>query len=308
MYMGTPDFAVPALDALCGSGHVIVCVVTQPDRPRGRGHRVSPSPVKARASELGLKVLQPESVRDSAEWDAALAEARPDLIVVCAYGRILPEDTLSFPRLGCVNIHASLLPKYRGAAPVHRAIEAGESESGVTLMHMSKRMDEGDMIASRSVPIRGMNSGEALEVLAKLGAGLLTDELPSLVSGTARREPQDDAMATYAPPVRREEGHVDFAAAPGAIIRKILAMTPSPGAYAFLGEEKIKILEARVLPEDRGGQRPGEVTDTDGGVIAVAAGGGGSVGIVRMQSSGGRPVNAADWLRGHSIEPGSEFV
>jgi methionyl-tRNA formyltransferase len=308
IYMGTPDFAVPALEALYGAGFGPALVVTRPDRPRGRGHRLSPPPVKAKATELGLPVLQPESLRDGGEWDAAL-DVRPDLIVVCAYGKILPKDTLDAPRFGCVNIHASLLPKYRGAAPVHRAVEAGDSESGVTLIYMSEGMDEGEIIASRAVSIEGMNSGEAAESLAKLGADVLMDELPAIMNGSARREPQDGAKATYAPPVRREEGHIDFARAPEDIARKVLAMTPFPGAYAFLGGEKIKVKEVRAADARSEGEspRPGEITGVDGGVLRVAAGQGGAVEITRLQSPGGKPMGAAEWLRGHTPAQGAAF-
>jgi methionyl-tRNA formyltransferase len=270
------------------------------------------TPVRERAEEFGLTVVQPESLDSDGDWGATLANARPDLIVVCAYGKILPKDTLDFPRLGCVNIHASVLPKYRGSAPVHRAVEAGENRSGVTLMYMSEGMDEGDRVSSRTIPISGMNSGEVSDALAKLGARLLIDELPSIIGATARREPQNDREATYAPPVRREEGHIDFTRSPEAVVRKVLAMTPSPGAYAFLGEDKIKVWEARVPEEPmdepvaNGEARPGKVT-TATGVVRVATGEGGDVEIVRIQSPGGRPMNVTDWLRGHSIERGAAF-
>jgi methionyl-tRNA formyltransferase len=313
MYMGTPDFAVPALDVLQGSGLGPVSVVTRPDRPRGRGHRLTPSPVKARAEELGLHVFQPESLQSGGEWETILAQTRPDLIVVCAYGKILPKGTLETPRLGCVNIHASLLPKYRGAAPIHRAVEAGDGESGVTLIYMSEGMDEGDVIASRATPIAGMSSGEATEVLARLGADLLSDELPAIVGGVARREPQNGAEATYAPPVRREEGHIDFSGTPSEIERKVLAMTPAPGAYAFLGGVKVKLWEVRAAeyeadaPARREAARRGEVVSTDGGVIAVATDRGGVALITRIQSPGGRPMDAGSWLRGHGIRLGTAF-
>jgi methionyl-tRNA formyltransferase len=231
------------------------------------------------------------------------------LIVVCAYGKILPKETLGVPRLGCVNIHASLLPKYRGAAPVHRAVEAGEIESGVTLIYMSEGMDEGDIIASRSISIKGMTSGEATGSLAQLGAELLSDELSTIIGGTARRVPQDDAEATYAPPVLREEGSIDFSGAPDGIVRKILAMTPSPGAYAFLGVEKIKVIGACASLDTFGNKapRPGEVVSVSGGVIRIASGKGGSVEITRLQSPGGKPMSSAEWLRGHALEPGALF-
>jgi methionyl-tRNA formyltransferase len=313
MYMGTPEFAVPALDVLHGSNLGSVFVVTRPDRPRGRGHRLAPSPVKTRAGELGLPVFEPESLRIGEEWKTILAQTRPDLIVVCAYGKILPKGTLETPRFGCINIHASLLPKYRGAAPIHRAVESGDGRSGVSLMYMSEGMDEGDVIASRAVSIEGMSSGEVTEVLAKLGADMLSDELPAVMNGAARREPQDDAEATYAPPVRREEGRIDFSRTPFEIERKVLAMTPSPGAYAFLGGEKIKLWEVRASEcaahalSKRGVARPGEVVRTDGGVIEVAAGLSGAVEIMKIQSPGGKPMAAADWLRGHSVERGAMF-
>jgi methionyl-tRNA formyltransferase len=260
--------------------------------------------------DLGIDVLQPASLKLNAEWESALAKARPDVIVVCAYGKILPKDTLDFPKLGCVNIHASLLPKYRGAAPIHRAVEAGETESGVTLMYMSEGMDEGDMIASRAIPITGMNSGDATEALARLGADLLSDELPHIIGCTARREPQDEEYATYAPPILKEEGLIDFTQSSEAVVNKVLAMTPLPGAYAFLRGEKIKVWEARVpggiVSGKSGPVRAGEITGI-GGVIRVAAGQGGAIEITKVQSPGGKAMNSADWLRGHGVEPGESF-
>ncbi|MDR3224935.1 MAG: methionyl-tRNA formyltransferase [Clostridiales Family XIII bacterium] len=313
LYMGTPDFAVPALEALCAQGYHVVSVVTQPDRQRGRGHKLAPSPVKAKAVELGLPVLQPESLRSGREWEEAIAKAAPDLIVVCAYGKILPKETLETPSLGCVNIHASLLPKYRGAAPIHRAVEAGERETGVTLMFMSEGLDEGDMIAVRTLPISGMNAGEVTGALAHLGAELLMDELQGIMAGASSREPQDGSAATYAPPVAKEEGHIVFSADADAVCRKILAMTPTPGAYAFLGGDKIKIVKAQVTAGFRAGNAdvgtghpaPGTVLETDDGTIIVATGQGGAIAITMLQSPGGRPLCAADWLRGHKIAHGT---
>jgi methionyl-tRNA formyltransferase len=255
--------------------------------------------------------LQPESLRDSIAWNEALAKAAPDLIVVCAYGKILPKETLETPRLGCVNIHASLLPKYRGAAPIHRAVEAGEPETGVTLMFMSEGLDEGDMIAARSMPIEGMNAGEVTEALAKIGAELLADELPAIIEGVAVRTPQDANGATYAPPVQKEEGRINFSADAKTVCRKILAMTPSPGAYAFLGDDKTKLIRAEASSrQESAGSRdivPGTVLNTDGGTVNVASGHSGIVAIERLQSPGGKPMDSADWLRGHKIENGAIF-
>jgi methionyl-tRNA formyltransferase len=315
-YMGTPDFAVPALVALHASRHEIVFAVTQPDRPRGRGHKLTPSPVKQRAGKLGIKVLQPETLKGGAGFEDSLNEARPDLIVVCAYGKILPKGSLDFPRLGCVNIHASLLPEYRGAAPVHRAVEAGERETGVTLMYMSEGLDEGDMIARRSLLIEGMNTGEATDALAVIGAELLMDELPAIIGGTARREPQNGALATYAPPVEKAEGHVDFSVSPDAVLRKILAMTPFPGAYAYLGGEKIKLIEAVKCTETPevseaqeapdGAAVSGGIAGTDGGVIKVRTGDG-LIGITKLQAPGGKPMKVSDYLRGRRPGIGAKF-
>jgi methionyl-tRNA formyltransferase len=255
-------------------------------------------------------VIQPETLKGGAGWEDSLAEACPDLIVVCAYGKILPKGSLDFPRLGCVNIHASLLPKYRGAAPVHRAIEAGEHETGVTLMRMSEGLDEGDMIARRSLLTEGMNTGEATDALARIGAELLMDELPAIIDGSARREPQDGAFATYAPPVEKAEGHVDFSASTDAVCRKILAMTPFPGAYAYLGGEKIKLIEAvkcTEVPEaPDGADESGGIAGTDGGVIKVRAGEG-FVGITKLQAPGGKPMKVSDYLRGRRPDIGAKF-
>jgi methionyl-tRNA formyltransferase len=311
MYMGTPEFAVPALSVLEARGYDIVSVVTQPDRPRGRGHKLTPSPVKTKAEELGLPVLQPESLRNNTAWDEALAKAAPDLIVVCAYGKILPKETLETPHFGCVNIHASLLPKYRGAAPIHRAVEAGDSNTGITLMFMSEGLDEGDMIAAKPMSIEGMNSGEVTGALATIGAELLVDELPAIIGGTAIRTPQAAGEATYAPPVQKEEGRINFDADAKAVCRKILAMTPSPGAYAFLGDEKTKLIRAKASarPESAGLRDivPGMVLSTDGGTINVASGRSGIVAIEKLQSPGGKPMGSADWLRGHKIENDAMF-
>jgi methionyl-tRNA formyltransferase len=293
--------------------------------------------------EMGLPVAQPESLRGNAEWEETLANAAPDLIVVCAYGRILPIETLRYPRLGCVNIHASLLPRYRGAAPIHRAVESGDSETGVTLMYMSEGLDEGDMIASRSMPIAGIDTGGLHEALSKLGAELLMDEFDAIISGTAGREPQDSSAATYAPPVKKDEGHIDFSADAAAVCRKVRAMTPSPGAYAYLGDEKIRIWKAEAEPAEQSGLRedysnngrfsegsdraaakepdcaaakkpdcagppaPGKIIGTDGGTIAVAAGQGETVTITMLQSPGGKPMPASDWLRGHIIGKDTAF-
>ncbi|MDR0817244.1 MAG: methionyl-tRNA formyltransferase [Clostridiales Family XIII bacterium] len=307
IYMGTPDFAVPALSLLFEAGYDITYVVTQPDRPRGRGHKLAPSPVKSKALELGLKVLQPERIRGDDDFVAALREASPDLIVVAAYGKILTKEVLDIPQLGCVNIHASLLPKYRGAAPVHRAIEAGEEETGVTLMYMSEGLDEGDMIASSSISVGAMNSGQVTDRLAQAGAELLISRMDLILSGRAHRTPQDDASSTYARPVSKDEGHIDFSDSARAVVRKVRAMTPQPGAFAYLGGEKVRIIEAECAGSneetktDAGmDDAPGTIEngETDGVLVST---GKGLVVFKTIQMPGKKPVKVKDYLRGNSF-------
>jgi methionyl-tRNA formyltransferase len=309
VYMGTPAFAVPALTRLYEAGYDIVYVVTQPDRPRGRGHKLLPSPVKAKALELGLDVLEPVTIRGNDDFIGALREAAPDLIVVAAYGKILTKEVLDIPPLGCVNIHASLLPKYRGAAPVHRAIEAGEQETGITLMYMSEGLDEGDMIASSKLTIGGQNSGQITERLAAIGADLLIAGMDEIITGEAHRTPQDNGSSTYAHPVMKGEGHIDFSAPADAVVRKVRAMTPSPGAFAYLGADKVKIIEAEVADGYPGAGQVGEAGADDApGTVAggktdgvLVNTGEGMIVIKIIQMPGKKPVIVKDYLRGNSF-------
>jgi methionyl-tRNA formyltransferase len=299
VYMGTPDFAVPALTLLFESGFEIPYVVTQPDRPRGRGHKLAPSPVKRRALELGLAVLQPETLRGNEAFADALRSAAPDLIVVAAYGKILPKEVLEITPLGCVNIHASLLPKYRGAAPIHRAIEAGEQETGVTLMYMSEGLDEGDMIAGSRISIGSLNTGQVTAQLAQTGAALLLSRLDEIAGGSVHPIPQDHASATYAHPVAKEEGHIDFSASADDVVRKVRAMNPQPGAYANLGGDKVRIIEAEAETEASGGPAgvPGTITATVPDGVSVHTGDG-QVLFTVIQMPGKKPVKVKDYLRG----------
>jgi len=251
VYMGTADFAVPALDALYGTGHRIALVVTQPDRVRGRGGRILPTPVGRYAETNGLSLCKPERLRGNEDFARALAQAAPDLIVVAAYGKLLPVSILDLPSLGCVNIHASLLPEYRGAAPVQRAILDGKSETGVTLMYMAEGLDAGDMIASAAISIDEMNAGELTDALAGLGAELLAAMLPALADGTAPRIPQDDGSATYAEKIGKTDGRLDLYGTAEDAARRVRAMTPSPGAYVLRGDERIVVTAARAIRTDR---------------------------------------------------------
>ena len=249
-YMGSPGFAVPALDALLRGGHEIACVVTQPDRIRGRGGKILPTPVSLFAEGKGLPVFKPERLSGNADFMLALEKAEPDLIVVAAYGKILPKSLLGLPALGCVNIHASLLPEYRGAAPVQRAILDGKRETGVTLMYMTEELDKGDMIAAARTDVSDLNAGELADVLAGLGAGLLTDMIPALADGTAPRVPQDESKATYAEKIAKAEGLVDLRRSADEAVRKVRAMTPAPGAFVYNGGERIVITKARAVSKE----------------------------------------------------------
>jgi methionyl-tRNA formyltransferase len=297
VFMGTPDFAVEPLEALAFSDYNIVLVVTQPDRPRGRGQKSTPSPVKIAAKKLGVPVAQPEKLRGNDEFIEKLKKLNLDLIVVAAYGKILTKEILELPKCGCINIHASLLPKYRGAAPIHRAIEAGEKVTGVTLMRMSEGLDEGDILDSRNVEIGDSDTGELHDRLARAGAVMLKEDLDKLFAGTLEATPQDSSLATYAPPVNKDEGHIDFGMDAEIVLRRIRAMNPIPGAYAYLDGKKIKILAAHKGASDIV-SAPGRVTGTgDYGIEVTVASG--TVILDRVQLPGGKAMSAADFLRGH---------
>lgn len=301
--MGTPAFALPALEALAASEHTIVCVITQPDRPRDRGKRDQPSPVAARAAELGLPLAKPGSLKDAGTLYDTLSAQRPDLAVVVAYGKILPPAWLDLPRLGCVNIHGSLLPAYRGAAPVQRAVLAGETETGVTLMYLSEGMDEGDTIASCSTPVGRKTSGELLEELARSGAALLMDTLPAIEAGTASRTPQDHGRATYAPMLRKEDGRIVFTESATAIERQIRAMQPWPVARALYRGEPLRFLEATARSSAEGGV-PGQILAADRNGLDIATGQG-VLRVTKLQAPGKRAMEVSEYCKGNRIEIGS---
>ena len=242
---------MPALDTLRRAGYVIALVVTQPDRVRGRGGKILPTPVGLYAEANGLALCKPERLIGDEDFERAIEQAAPDLIVVAAYGKLLPKRLLELPKFGCVNIHASLLPEYRGAAPVQQAILDGKSETGVTLMYMAEGLDEGDIVASVRIDVHDMNAGELTDELARLGAGLLADMIPALADGTAPRITQNDQAATYTKKTGKADGRLDMYKTAEEVVRRVRAMTPSPGAYAFRGGDRIIVTEARVV-------RPGE--------------------------------------------------
>ncbi len=305
VYCGTPDFAVPALEALArldeigGERLELVAAYTQPDRPAGRGKKLTASPVKQAALDLGLPVEQPVSLRDEAA-QATLAAYRPDLLVVAAYGLILPPAVLEMPRLGAINIHASLLPRWRGAAPINRAIEAGDTETGITIMQMEAGLDTGPMWFKRIEPIHPDDTAATLhDRLAPLGAEALVESLPEIVRGERVPEPQDDAQACYAAKLAKAEGRVDWRESADLIERRVRAFNPWPVAQTTLDGQPLRLWGAR--PADgRDGAAPGEVIGLTPDGFVVQAGDGG-LELTRVQRAGGRPVAASDFARGRDL-------
>ncbi len=301
VYMGTPDFAVPALERLCTEGYDIPFVVTQPDSVRDRGRKVKSPPVKEKAIQLGLEVLQPENIKKDRDFIDVLKNTAPDLIVVAAYGQILPREVLDIPRLGCINIHGSLLPKFRGAAPIQRAIISGDKETGITIMYMEEGVDTGDMLAKASTVIDGKTAQQLHDELAEIGASLLADTIPLL--GTVNGEKQNDEEASYAPMISKKEGHIDFSMQPEVIERIIRAFDPWPGAYAYYGEKMIKIWRGDVTGQETD-LAGGTVLDVSENGLDIAAGGG-VLRVTQIQMPGRKRVDVKEYLKGNSIEIGT---
>jgi methionyl-tRNA formyltransferase len=305
-FFGTPAFAVPTLEALFGSRHTVVGVVTQPDRPRGRGHRVSDAPVKAVAAAHGLACLQPAQLARAA-FEAPFSSLRAELGVVAAYGKILPEWLIQAPRLGMINVHASLLPRYRGAAPVHRAVMAGESTTGVTIMRVVKALDAGPMLA-RGVHTIGPDdtSVEVEQQLARLGAALLADVVEAMAQGGVAETPQNDADATYAPRLTREDGSIDWSRSAQAVHDQVRGLHPWPHAFTFLGEMRYLLHRTHVTGQ-RSAVPAGTIVEATTSRWLVTAGDGRLLEIRELQVEGGRVMNATAFLAGHPIAPGSRF-
>ena len=297
-FMGTPDFAVPALRALVDVGHEIACVYSQPPRPAGRGQKERLSPVHAFADAVGIPVRTPKSLRDAAEQEA-FAALKLDAAVVAAYGLILPKPVLDAPRLGCFNIHASLLPRWRGAAPIHRAILAGDRESGVTIMRMDEGLDTGATIRAQAVPIDDGTTAESLhDRLAELGAVLIVEALNDVAAGRAVAVPQPEDGVTYAAKLSRDEGRLDWSRSAAELSRAVRAYTPWPGAWFDHGETRIKVLAAEPVA---GSGNPGTVLDDR---LTIACGDG-ALRLLRVQRSGKGPVDAESFRRGYDLPRGT---
>jgi len=299
-FAGTPEFAALALQALIDAGHEIPLVLTQPDRPAGRGMKLKMSPVKEIALGAGLDVAQPENLKTDAARQPIL-DARADVMIVAAYGLILPQSVIDMPRLGCINIHASLLPRWRGAAPIHRAIEAGDSETGITLMQMDKGLDTGAMLARVALPILTTDTtGSLHDRLAELGAREIVRLLPDLAAGKISATPQDDALATYAAKISKDEARLDWRRPAEELDRKIRAFNPFPGAYGLLGEATLKIWQARPVP---GSGAPGSILALADGALHIACGAG-ALAITEVQKAGGKRLPVSAFLAGHTLKVG----
>ena len=300
LFMGTPDFAVPSLEALAAAGHQLVGAFSQPDKPKNRGMKLQPTPVKVCAQGLGVPVFQPAKLRDGTALET-ICQLDLELIVVAAYGRILPQEILDYPQFGCINVHSSLLPKYRGAAPIHWAILNGDQETGVTIMHMALALDAGDIIAQRATPIDPNETVEELhDRLAQLGAQLLVDTVAEIAAGTAGRTPQAEDQVTLAPMLSRALSPMDFTRPARALHDQVRGLIPWPAAVTELGGVRCKILATTVLDETTG-KAPGSVIAADKKGLKLACGGGTVLRIDRLQADGGKRLAAADYLRGHPI-------
>lgn len=305
-FFGTPQFAVPTLQKLLASRHTVCGVVTQPDRARGRGHQLSDAPVKAVAVEHGLPLLQPTRLTDSA-FAAALRAWRPDIGVVAAYGRLIPDDILALPRLGMINVHASLLPKYRGAAPIQRAIIDGEAVTGITIMRVETLLDAGAMLGKVTRSIGPDETSDVVERdLAQRGADLLLEVLEQVAAGTAQEERQDFMLATFAPRLTKEEGAIDWSLPAAFIHNRVRGLHPWPHASTHLEGARIILLKTRV-DAGRTDASPGTIVELSTDAIHVAAGHGERLAIERLQPEGRRPMSARDFIAGHRLRAGMTF-
>jgi len=302
IFAGTPDFAVPCLAALLDAGHEVIGVYTQPDRPAGRGRRLQMSPVKTLALDRGLAVYQPERLKDDPEAIEQLRKLGADLMVVVAYGLRLPSAVLEAPRLGCVNVHASLLPRWRGAAPIQRAILAGDTETGVCIMRMEAGLDTGPVFHRIATPIERHETGGTLhDRLAELGARALLEALPTIVAGSPAPEPQDETQATYAHKLSKDEARIDWNTPAEAIERQVRAFNPWPVAQTTLEGATLRIWTAEAEGDASDSLPPGTVIGADRTGIRVATGSG-ALRITCLQPAGKRPMSAADYLNARQLD------
>lgn len=306
VFMGTPDFAVPCLDMLVREGYPIDAVITQPDRPKGRGQKLTYSPVKVAALNYNLSIIQPDNIKND-DFYNQIAALTPDVIIVIAFGQFLPKRLLDLPRYGCINVHASLLPKYRGSAPIHWAIINGELMSGITTMYMDVGMDTGDMITKAEIPILpGDTTGSLHDKLQNLGAEVLAGTLQQIADGTAPREPQNDAEATYAQLLCRNTERIDWHQPAVAIHNLIRGLNPWPGAYCKYQNKSLKIWQTRIYNEVASCSQPGQVVQlTQEGLVVET--GKGTIELLEVQPESKRRMQASNFVCGYSLTTGNMF-
>ncbi len=306
LFMGTPDFAVPSLEALIAAGHQVIGVVTQPDRPKGRGKKIAFSPVKEAALKHNLPVFQPQKVKTT-DFYQLLEELSPDVIAVVAFGQLLSKEILFAPPYGCINVHASLLPLYRGAAPLHWAVIKGEKETGVTTMHMNEGLDTGDMIFKGAIPVADSdNTGLVHDKLAQVGGELLVATLKALEEGVAPRVPQEEQNATYAPLLNKDHELINWQRKVEEVHNQVRGMNPWPGAYTHLEDKRLKVRATQIFTtENKSSAKPGEIIEVLPQQGFVVQTGQGQLLITEIQLEGSKAVSSPEFLRGRSLEKGT---
>ncbi|HEU5138488.1 MAG TPA: methionyl-tRNA formyltransferase [Bacillales bacterium] len=306
VFMGTPDFSVPILHRLITDGHTIVAVVTQPDRPKGRKKVLTPPPVKVEAERHDIPVLQPKKIKEPEPLEKVLAYD-PDVIVTAAFGQILPKRLLEAPKFGCVNVHASLLPEYRGGAPIHHAIINGKQETGITIMYMAEKLDAGDILTQKRVTIdEEDNVGTLHDKLSKAGTELLSETLPKLEAGELEPVKQDENKATFAPNVKREEEKIDWTATGEAIYNRVRGLNPWPGAYTLHNGRVLKIWRVKKTYSS-GKLQPGTVIDVDDESFTVGSGDHTAIRVMSLQPAGKKKMEAAQFMKGANLEKGDRL-
>lgn len=301
IFLGTPDFAIPSLKALAGSKHKVIAVITQPDRPSGRGEKCEKPPVKKQAEKLGIPVYQFQNLR--AEAPEKIRELNPDIMVTCAYGQIISREILDIPYYGVINVHGSLLPKYRGASPIQHSILNGDTETGITIMQTAEGMDTGDILYTEKTPIdNDETAGELFDRLSVLGSGALLHALDLIESGKAVRLPQDERKASKVKMIRKQDAEIEWTKSAAHVRNLIRGMNPWPVAFTYCEDLLLKIYSAEVIS---GRGKPGEILCASGGKPLTVAAGEGALRILEMQTSGGRRMPSSDFLKGHLMREGT---
>ena len=308
VFWGTPDFAVRNLEELINSKHEVVAVITQPDKPKGRGKKLTPPPVKVLAQKYNIPVYQPEKLKNNEEIRKILKELNPDISVVVAYGKIIPEDIIEIPKYKTINVHASLLPEFRGAAPIHRAIMEGKNKTGVCIMEITKELDAGDIYECKEVAILDEDDIVSLhDKLAEEGAKLLIKVLDKIEAGKAKKTPQDHSKATYAKPIEKEEGKINWSKSAREIFNQIRALKVWPKAFSNFRDTQMKILDAKIVDENSEGNI-GEIVKLEKGKGFVVQTGKGKLLITKVQFPNGKPISADEAVRGYHIKQGEKLL